>query len=179
MNSLTTCEKDAVEILRNLNINPNKGLPENLFLLVSGLVPLPNVDLLIVNDAGQILLSRRNDGYFEKSWHIPGGCLRYGESFEERIHKTAILELGTDVSFDVVPIAIKNVIRGNNFRQKHYRERGHNVAILYKCYLPKDFVIDNHYKSEDDNGYLKWFNKLPVDFMKIQMVYEEYLKFWM
>lgn len=179
MNRISDDEKNAIELLRNININPNEGLPEELFLLVSGLVPLPNVDLLIVNDKKQILLSRRNDGYFEKSWHIPGGCLRFNESFEERIRKTALAELGSIVYFDSEPIAVRNVIRGNNFGQRHYRERGHNVAILYKCYLPKGFEINNGVKTEDDNGYLKWFTKLPDNFMRIQMVYKEYLKCWM
>lgn len=179
IDSLPSDVKTAVELLRNITLNPNNGLPEELFLLVSGLVPLPNVDLLIVNNKKQILLSRRNDGYFEKSWHIPGGCLRYGESLEERVHKTAIVELGTDVSFDTEPISVKNVIRGYDYNLEHYRERGHNVAILYRCYFPNGFEINNKGKSEEDNGYLKWFDKLPNDFMSIQMVYKDLLKHWM
>ncbi len=173
---LTDREKEAVEILRNLDINPVEGLPEELFLLISGLVPLPNVDLFILNAKGEILLTRRNDEYFQKSWHIPGGTMRYRDSFEKRIQETALRELGTKVTFDKDPISIRNVLREYNETVEHKRERGHNVAILYKCYLPDDYEIDNGNLSPNDNGYLKWFDELPEDFMRIQYIYEDVLK---
>ena len=169
---------NAIELLRKSEIQSEKGLPENLFLLVSALVPLPNIDMLIVNEKGQILLTRRNDEFFQKSWHIPGGCMRYGETMENRIHETAKRELGTDVSFDAEPIAIRDVIRGHNIQQKYKRERGHNIAVLYRCYLPKGYQINNGNKVETEDGFIKWFDKLPDDFMKIQHVYDSVLERW-
>ena len=68
--------EDAVELLRNAELDARNGMTEELFWMISALVPIPNVDLLIMNEKGQLLLSRRNDDFFEKSWHIPGGCLR-------------------------------------------------------------------------------------------------------
>ncbi len=171
-------QREAVQTLRNADINSEEGLPEELFLLVSSLVPLPNVDLLIVGDDNRILLTRRRDSFFENSWHIPGGTMRYGESFEHAIKSTALRELKSSVSFDDEPIAVKNVIRGLNNRQEYPRERGHNVAILYRCFLPQDYVIDNGELTEKDNGYIKWFDFLPDDFMSIQNVYKDILKQW-
>lgn len=168
----------AIELLRNSDINSEKGLPQPLFLLVSSLVPLPNVDLLIVNSKNQLLLSRRNDDYFQKSWHVPGGCMRYGEEFAACIQGTAKRELGCEVRFDPEPLAVRNVIRGINTAQQHSRERGHNVAILFRCYLPENYQINNHDLNENDNGYLKWFSRLPDDFMKIQEVYTDILSDW-
>ena len=169
---------DAIEYIRSCDIQPQGGLPENLFLMISGLVPLVNVDLLVTNSRGQLLLSRRNDRFFEKSWHIPGGCLRYGDSFAKRITETAERELRAKVSFDEQPLAVRNVWRGANASQEHPNERGQNIAILFACRLPEDYQIENFGKQEDEDGYLKWFDTLPVDFMKIQHVYDDCLKKW-
>ena len=42
---LTKEQQEAVAFLRQAEINTDNGMPEELFLLVSSLVPLPNVDL--------------------------------------------------------------------------------------------------------------------------------------
>lgn len=168
----------AIQVLRQAKIDGRNGLPENLFLMISGLVPLPNVDLLITNKENQLLLSRRNDTFFQPSWHIPGGCMRYGESFERRIQQTALRELGTEIEFDPEPVTVRNVLRGENLALEHPNERGHNVAILFRGRLPYGFEIDNGNKSEQDDGYLKWFDHLPRDFMKIQNVYSDILQPW-
>ena len=169
----------AVELLRNADITPEEGLPEDLFLLVSALVPLPNVDLLITDNANRILLTRRQDEFFERSWHIPGGTMRYGESFDNAIISTGLRELGCIVEYDPIPITVRNVIRGLNPGICHPRERGHNVAVLFRCSLPSSYIIDNKNLTENDNGYIKWFDKLPDDFMKIQYVYSDILTDWM
>ena len=177
---LTDEQAMAVEVLRCSEINTDCGMPEELFLLVSSLVPLPNVDLLIVNEKNQLLLSRRNDHYYEKNWHIPGGCMRFNEEFAHRIQETARLELGSIVTFDEIPLAVRNVIRGPRHTLSHPRERGHNVAILYRCHLPEDYSIEIHNQglTEEDNGYLKWFKNLPKDFSIVQHVYDDILEPW-
>lgn len=175
---LTQEQSKAIETLRLAQIASEQGLPENLFLLVSALVPLPNVDLLITDKNHRILLARRNDGFFEKSWHIPGRTMRYGESFEHAISCAARKEIGCEVEYEREPIAVKNVIRGLNYNIEYPRERGHNVAILYRCNVPVSYEIDNGKLNEDDDGYIKWFDKLPEDFLKIQYVYKDVLREW-
>ena len=112
--SLTDEQKKAVAILRQAKINSDDGMPTDLFLLASSLVPLPNVDLLVVNRKNQLLLSRRNDQFCKKSWHIPGGCMKLNKNFEKRIQETAKRELGYTVAFDADPLTVRNFIRGSN-----------------------------------------------------------------
>lgn len=180
MQPLTEELKVAVNVLREAQLDCSAGMPEELFLMISAMVPLANVDLLVTNNRNQILLSRRNDGFFQKSWHIPGGCMRYGETFEDRIRETALREFGTNVCVQKNPITVKNVIRGKNDAQRFPNERGHNVAILFKCTFEEDFAPDkyNEGKTEEDDGFLKWFDVLPDDFMEIQKVYADVLKEW-
>ena len=105
--------------------------------------------------------------------------MRYGETFEHRLIETSKKELGCIVSFDPEPIAVKNVLRGPNLKQKHPNERGHNVAILFNCHLPDGFIIDNGNKGPIDDGYLKWFDKLPDTFLNVQYVFKDCLERWM
>lgn len=170
--------KDAINTIRTAELTPQAGLGEELFLMVSGLVPLPNIDLLVENSAGQILLTRRNDQWFQNSWHIPGGCMRYGETFAECIRSTSVRELGIELHADEGPLTVQNVISGPHPHKPYPRERGHNVAILFKCMAPVGWLPDNGSRTETDNGYMKWFSRLPDDFMSIQHVYDEFLKPW-
>lgn len=178
MDSITPEQQYAIELLRQAELDTDDGMPEELFLLVSSLVPLPNVDLLVVDRQNRLLLSRRNDPFYKRSWHIPGGCMRFNEDFAQRIQKTAWAELGCAVTFDRRPLAVRNVIRGLDDRLPHPRERGHNVAVLFRCYLPDDFQINNGDRGENDEGYLKWFEHLPEDFLKIQRVFDDILEPW-
>ena len=171
-------QKKAIRLLRDAKLDAKNGLDEELFLMMSALTPIPNVDLLITNSRNQILLARRNDPYYSKSWHIPGGCIRYGENFENRIRQTALKELGCEVTFDPEPLAVRNVLRKENSMLSHPRERGHHIAILFRCYLPKGYELNNNGKTEADNGFLKWFDKLPQDFLDIQHVYDRELTAW-
>ena len=104
--------------------------------------------------------------------------MRFGESLEHRLIETSKKELGCVVDFDPKPLAVKNVIRGSNPSLEHPNERGHNIAIVFNCRLPKNYEIDNGNKTENDNGFLKWFDKLPSDFLKIQLVFGDILERW-
>ena len=74
--------------------DPTHGLPENIFLLISRLTPLINVDLLIKNNKNQTLLTWRKAGeVYKPGWHVPGGIVRYKEKIFDRILKVARKEL--------------------------------------------------------------------------------------
>ena len=83
----------------NGDIKPTDGLPEELFFLVSSLVPIVNIDLFVTNNNREVLLSWRSDLHHGKGWHIPGGCVRLKETLLDRVEKTALSELGTIVHY--------------------------------------------------------------------------------
>ena len=168
----------AVNELREMKIDAHHGLPEELFLFISGIMPIPNVDLMITNEKKQLLLAWRQDSFFGEGWHIPGGCIRYGESMLERVQKTAMEEIGTQVIVNKEPIVVKDVLRGDRDGLKYPNERGHHITILFDCKLPPDFEIDNNKKKENDVGYLKWFDVVPDNILKVHDVYKEILKEW-
>lgn len=171
--------EEAIRVLRSAHMDGRNGLPQELFLLISSLTPVPNVDLWITDSANRVLLSWRKDPFYDEGWHIPGGCLRFGETMAERIHQMAIQEIGCDVTFDPEPMAVRDVIRPPRAELLNPDERGHNLAVLYRCRLPEGFCIDNGDRQPGEAGYLQWFERIPDNLLRIQDVYRDILKDWL
>ncbi len=92
---------DAIAILDRQVSNPSAGLPDELFFFISRTTPMVNVDLLIKDENRRTLLAWREDSIAGTGWHIPGGIIRFKETFEQRIQKVAQLEVGIDhIQFD-------------------------------------------------------------------------------
>lgn len=148
-------------------VNPTEGLPEELFIFGTTLVPVSNVDLLITNIDGQILLSWRDDKYYGRGWHIPGGCVRLRETWLDRVQKTALKELGTKVEVKTNPITVReSMTMQPRPWLDNQLERTYNTSILFECKLPQNYVIDNKDIEPQMEGYLKWFDEVPVDLLQ-------------
>lgn len=105
MSRLTNQIDELKKCIQDEGIVPENRLGDELFLFASTLMPVVNVDLLVFNDKDQVLLSWRNDPHCGCGWHVPGGCLRFKETLENRVHKTAINEFGVDVEMNSEAIA--------------------------------------------------------------------------
>ena len=170
------------EAIRNLqramdeeSINPVNGLPLDLFEFSTTLLPFVNVDLLIQNSQGQILLSWRDDNHYGTGWQIPGGIIRMMETIDERIQKTAIDEIGSTVSYDVNPIVVhENIMREYRKGIRNQLERAHNISLLYSCRVLDDYMIDNGVKVEKDEGYLRWFDRFPDNLLECHKMLRKY-----
>lgn len=157
-------------------IKPTEGLPEELFLLVSSLVPIVNIDLFITNEKHELLLSWRADLHHRKGWHIPGGCVRLKESLTERIERTSITELGGLVKYDPVPLLVREGIN-NSYRigLENQLERAHGISFLYQCQLPEEYEMPN----ESNGIQFRWFNSYPTDLLAVHKeLYGDYIRKW-
>jgi ADP-ribose pyrophosphatase YjhB (NUDIX family) len=148
---------------------PERGLGEELFLLVSKLTPMVNVDLLIKDKYGKTLLVWREDRYYPAGWHVPGGIVRFQEHWSERVHQVASSELGMKVAFNPKPIAINEVIRPG------IAERGHFVSLLFEC-QPQSEPSPELAQSREKpvHGQWRWHARLPDDMISVQKMYEAY-----
>jgi len=150
--------------------NAKDGLPIDVFYFVSQLTPLINVDLLIKNKKGQVLLTWREDKFYGPAWHIPGGIIRFKERIEDRIEKVAQLELGASVLFSPEPIHIRGLIN------KERDVRGHFISMLYLCELNSDLDEKNAYKSgEPRQGEWAWHDKAPANLLKVHEAFRKYI----
>ena len=176
-NSITELITQLREQMSRLGISARTGLGTNLFHFVSSLIPIVNVDLVVFNSKGQILLAMRNDPHCGKGWHIPGGCVRFKETIDSRIKKVAQNELNlTDFTYDKEPMKVFEIMWDKDQRSlENDDERAHFITLAYKCNAPDSYIIDNQGKTETDVGFLRWFDKLPDDLLKIQNCYREIL----
>ena len=101
--------------------NPTKGLPEDVFLLISQLTPMVNVELLINDKKKGTLLTWRDDDFYGPGWHLPGGIIRFKEEVLTRINKVAKSELGATVMLENSPIEVYEIM--NNERDIRFIKR--------------------------------------------------------
>jgi len=150
--------------------NAKDGLPLDVFYFVSQLTPLINVDLLIKNKQGQVLLAWRDDRFYGPAWHIPGGIIRFKEKIEDRIQKVSLLELGATVNFAPEPIHIRGLI--NQERDI----RGHFISLLFLCELSSDLAQEKEYKGGDPKqGEWAWHDKAPCNLLKVHEAFRKYI----
>lgn len=150
--------------------NPSEGLPEDIFLFITGITPMINVDLLIKNRHRHTLLTWRDDGYYPASWHIPGGIIRYKETIEDRIHAVAANELGAGISFECAPLAVNQVIHPSR------RARGHFISLLYGCSLTRPPRAELRYPGGDpEPGQWAWHDRCPDNLIPVHAIYRKYI----
>jgi len=161
--------KKVIDLLESLIKNPSDGLPEDVFLFISRMTPLVNVDLLIKNEKKQTFLTWRDDGYHGPGWHIPGGIIRYKEKVADRINAVAKKELGAQVDFKKEPLAINEVICKRT-------TRGHFISLLYECKLIS--LLDESLKfgkGTPKSGQWAWHSKCPDNIISIHEMYRKFI----
>jgi colanic acid biosynthesis protein WcaH len=140
-----------------------QGLPEPIFRMVSRLTPMVNVDLLISDEAGRLLLTWRADQYYGPGWHIPGGIIRFKETWDHRIAEVARLELGSTVQFDPEPRTIRQAFA------PHRDERGHFISLLFACTLTGPLPADRQARTDPPaNGAWAWHEGCPDNLLAVQ-----------
>jgi len=150
--------------------NPEEGLPEDLFLYASSIMPLVNVDLLIKDERDRVLLAWRDDKYCGSGWHIPGGIIRYREKMIDRVKRVSLDEIGYLVSFNSEPIAVCEIILPD------IEARSHHVSILFSCIMHSSIKLTKNIGlKEEDAGYLKWFDKCPDNLLSLHKIYKRYM----
>lgn len=114
----------ARELEKYFRPGKNQDLPKPIFDALLQMRPTVAVDIIAVNSKGELLLTWRDDQWW-RGWHFPGGLLRFGETFLERLEKTSKRELG-------VGIKSAKFLTVKNYGE---HERGHDVSIVFLCQL--------------------------------------------
>ena len=158
-----------IEGLEALIGDPGAGLPEDVFLFLSRVTPLINVDLLIRDEEGRALLTWREDPYYGPGWHIPGGIIRYKETFADRIHAVARQELGTEVSFEATPLALNQVLHPSR------KNRGHFISLLFACRLLAPPTQAQWLQGPPRAGDWAWHARCPEPLISVHEMYRKFL----
>ena len=159
--------RSLIETLESGLEDPTRGLPEELFLFISRLTPMVNVDLLIKNSRNETLLTWRDDAFYGPCWHVPGGIVRFKETIAARIHAVAEKELGASVTFDQAPVAINEIMSANR------DTRGHFISLLYECKLSGPLDPGREYKSGPiRHGEWAWHANSPEELIPSHGIYK-------
>jgi colanic acid biosynthesis protein WcaH len=162
--------KKIIDSLESFIKNPSEGLPSDVFLFISRITPIINVDLLIKNEQNQTLLTWRDDGYWVPGWHIPGGIIRYKETVSARIHAVAASELGAKIGFKEYPLTINEVIHPTR------RVRGHFISLLFECTLMSSLDKNLSYeKGIPKPGQWAWHMKCPDNIIPVHEMYRKFI----
>ena len=172
MSKALPVSQQSIDTLESLVPDACHGLPEDLFLFVTRLTPMINVDLLIRDGEGRTLLTWRDDGYeYSPGWHIPGGIIRYKESRAGRVQAVAQKELGTSVRFREEPLAIREVIHPIR------RDRGHFISLLYLCELAGPLDEGLRFPGGSPRaGQWAWHEEAPPDLIPVHDMYRAFLQ---
>tara|TARA_B100000427_G_scaffold329116_1_gene344143 strand:- start:1581 stop:2099 length:519 start_codon:yes stop_codon:yes gene_type:complete len=162
--------KKNIKIIENYIKNPKKGLPEELFLFLTRISPMINVDLLIKNNFDETLLTWRKKGEkYPSGWHIPGGIIRFKEKIHSRVKEVANSELNCKINFSKNPIMINQIF----LNQKN---RSHFISLLFLCKLKSKLDKNIKYKSGIPKiGQWKWFSRCPKNIIKPHKKYKKFI----
>lgn len=137
-------------------------LPWPLFRFITEVSATANVDLLVHDEAGRVLLAWREDP-FGTGWHVPGSIIRHREEIAHRIKACAEDEFGCSAEVGSGPVALIQI----------FDDRGHSVSLVYPAML-KGFpsrTVDEG--AAPKVGDLRWFIAMPKDLYPSHLVYRE------
>ena len=161
--------RTRVEALESAIGDPREGLPEDVFLFISRVTPLVNVDLLIKDDRGRTLLTWRDDEFYGAGWHVPGGVIRYKETAGDRIRACAQEELGTGIRWEPTPLVLVESITEQT-------SRGHFISLLFRCRLEGEPDAGLEARSDPPAaGQWRWHDGAPANLLPAQTRYARFL----
>lgn len=145
-------------------MKPRK-LPYKKFLESFKYAPRPAVNLLVVSEDGEILLTKRKNPPFAGSWHLPGSFVLKGETLIDCVKRVAKEELGIKIEIEkkrVEFIGAFDDITGD--------PRGHVVDLVYRCHIKTDQKRPGLFekglafpKPVGDSAEIRFFKKLPAN----------------
>jgi 8-oxo-dGTP diphosphatase len=97
-----------------------------------------SVVAVIVNHAGEVLLTKRNIPPFLGQWVMPGGKIDLGESINRAVQREVFEEVGLEVEVQNLLDVFEHVTPGENYY--------HFVILYYRCHPLSDEI--NHNESE-------------------------------
>ena len=84
-----------------------------------------SVVAVIVDDDGQVLLTRRNIPPFHGLWVMPGGKIDLGEPIIKALHREVMEEVGLEVEVQGLVDVFEHLTPGD--------ENDHFVILYYRC----------------------------------------------
>lgn len=95
-----------------------------------------SVVAVIVNEDGEVLLTRRNVQPFKDMWVMPGGKINLGEPVLEALKREVMEEVGLQVEVEGLIDLFEHLTPGE--------DNYHFVILYYRCHPLSCSVVHNH-----------------------------------
>jgi len=154
----------------NILLKPESGIGRRIFLIVSQLTPIVNVELIIRDNLNQTLLIYREDEFYGPGWHLPGGILRFKENINTRIYITLDNELG------IKKRQVQNLYLIDIFQIIHKKKllRSHFISLIYMIRLLDKKFASPLFESKKiyNNGDIAFHKESPNNLIKEHLRYK-------
>lgn len=118
------------------------------------LTPLVSIDLIILNQANEVLLGQRNNRPAKGYWFVPGGRILKNETFDRAFARISQSELGQALNIDNATFlgAYQHLYPDSRFGE-HLST--HYVALGYMIKLPEGVNLEI---ADSQHAGIKWMN---------------------
>lgn len=130
----------------------------DLYQQILQAMPIPCVDLLVVNDKGEVLLAKRTNMPAQREWWFPGGRIHY---LETRID-AAVRKLKEECGLEAVQpgeLGTFDVI----VERSEDGSKSHAITTVFVARVEADAFIT----LDAQNSAAEW--RLPLDWLKLKL----------
>lgn len=127
-------------------------LQDKEFLRIVDATPLVAIDLIIRNEAGEVLLGQRVNRPAKDSWFVPGGRILKNERVKDALRRISQRELGITIS-EATLVGVFDHLYADNFLNAP-DVTTHYVALGFAAELPRGTRLT----ADNQHGELKWWS---------------------
>jgi colanic acid biosynthesis protein WcaH len=126
-------------------------LTDQEFIDVVRVTPLVAIDLIVRNEAGEILLGKRRNRPAQHWWFVPGGRIQKNERLQDAYRRIGKAELGITMPNAKLHGIFNHLYDDNYFGVPDIGT--HYVTLAYRCELGKG-ITPVH---DDQHAEMKWW----------------------
>lgn len=123
-------------------------IKEDLYQQIIKVLPIPCVDLLIVNEKKQFLLVKRNNNPEKGSWWFPGGRIHKGETRQLAAIRKLKEECGIVDYYSIEELGTFDL-----FLKIYEKNISHGITSVFKIN-----ISDQEIKLDDQSEAFKWIS---------------------
>jgi len=109
-------------------------IPENLYEQIIRSMPIPCVDLFVINRSGRVLLLKRRNEPYKGEWWVAGGRVHVGETRSAAAKRKLFEECG--LQGEPRELSTKDLI----LFDRHQSVLSHVIATIYRVDVDTDVV---------------------------------------
>jgi colanic acid biosynthesis protein WcaH len=142
------------------------NIPEDLYKEICRSMPIPCVDILVINSEGQVLLLKRSNEPMKDEWWFPGGRVLFKESRSQTVLRKLKEECGL-VPVQVTELGTYDMI----LTIKNRLEPSHAITTLFQAKVDNKIQIKLDAQSQDAQWLTpnEWLKYTLHSFIKQQL----------